>query len=92
VAAEDGSDRLRVALLHVGDVQTQLKARAPPRNPHHAVAEDLLGQCLAVGGGGNRDAGVGVQMVDVVGVDQPCIAVLDGRRRRRDRAACSRTS
>ncbi len=31
----------------------------------HPVAEDLLGQLLAVGGGRDGDAAVGMQVVDV---------------------------
>ena len=41
------------------------KPGPPPRHPGHPVAEALPGQRLAVGGGGERDAGVGVQVVDV---------------------------
>jgi hypothetical protein len=46
-----------------------------PRHPHDAVAEALLGERLAVRGGRQRDAAVGVQVVDVRRLDQPCIAV-----------------
>ena len=70
VAAEDAADRLRVGLLDGGDVEAELEARTPPGHPDDLVAEDLLGQRLAVGGGRDRDAGVGVQVVDVGGVDQ----------------------
>ena len=41
------------------------KPGTAPRHPDHPVAEALAGQRLAVGGGGQRDAGVGVQVVDV---------------------------
>ena len=50
-------------------------------HPHHSVAEDLLGQCLAVGGGGESDAGIRVQVVDVGGVDQAVHRGVDRRRR-----------
>ena len=56
----------------------------PPRHPQHPVAEALLGQRLAVGGGGQRDPRVGVQVVDVRCVDQ---AVHRGVDRRRGAAA-----
>ena len=45
------------------------------------LAEDLLGQRLAVGGGRDRDAGVGVQVVDVGGVDEAVHGGVDRRRR-----------
>ena len=80
VATEDAADRLRVLLLDLGDVQPELEAGTSPRHPDHGVAEDLAGQLLAVGGGGDRDAGVGVQVVDVGGVDQAVHGGVDRRR------------
>ena len=68
------------ASLHRGDVQAELEAGPPPRHPHHPVAEALLGQRLAVGRGGQRDARVGVQVVDVRGVDQAVHRGVDRRR------------
>ena len=70
MAAEDAADRLRVALLDLGDVESELEARPEPRHPDDLVAEDLLGQGLPVDGGGDRDAGVGVKVVDVRSVDE----------------------
>lgn len=81
VPAEDGADGLGVTSLDVGDVEAQLEAWAPPRHPHHAIAEDLLGQRLTVGRGGQRDTRVGVQVVDVSGVDQAVHGGVDRRRR-----------
>ena len=80
VAAEDAADRLRVGLLDRGDVEAELEARTAPRHPDDLVAEDLLGQRLAVGGGRDRDAGVGVQVVDVRRVDQAVHGRVDRRR------------
>ena len=58
----------------------ELEAGPPPRDPRDPVAEAAPGQRLAVGGGRERDAGVRMEVVDVVGVDAaPCIAVsIDG--------------
>ena len=75
-----------------GDVQAQLEAGPAPRHPHDAVAEALGGQPLAVGRGGQRDARVGVQVVDV----RPRSATRAWRcrstaRRRPCRAGSSRT-
>ncbi len=70
VTAEDRADRLRVRRLDRRDVQTQLEAGTTPRHPHHLVAEDLRRQFLAVGGGGDRDPGIGVQVVDVRGIHE----------------------
>ena len=70
-----------LAVLDRGDVEAELEAGAAPRHPHDLVAEDLLGQLLAVGGGRDGDAGVGVQVVDVGGVDQAVHGGVDRRRR-----------
>ena len=70
VAAEDHADRRRVGRVDGGDVQPELEAGAPPGHPDHPVPEDLLGQRLTVGGGGDGDPGVGMEVVDVRGVDQ----------------------
>ena len=66
-------------LLDLGDVQAELEPGPPPGHPHDAVAEDLLGERLAVGRGGQRDAGVGMQVIDVGGVDQAVHGGVDGR-------------
>jgi hypothetical protein len=58
----------------------ELEARTTPRHPDDLVAEDLGGQRLAVGGGRDRDAGVGVQVVDVRGVDEAVHGGVDRRR------------
>ncbi len=79
VAAEDHADRLRVVPLDLGDVETELEARPAPVHPRHPVAEALLGERLAVGGGRERDAGVGVQVVDVRGVDEAVHRGVDRR-------------
>ena len=53
------------------------------RHGTHATRspKQRLGQRLAVGGGRQRDAGVGVQVVDVAGVDQAVHRGVDRRRR-----------
>ncbi len=81
MSAEDGADGLRVLPLDLGDVQAELETGPPPGHPHHPVAEDLLGERLAVGGGGQRDAGIGMQVIDVGGVDQAVHRGVDGWRR-----------
>ena len=81
VATQDAADRLWVGLLDLRDVEAELEARTAPRHPDDLLAEDLLGQRLAVGGGRDRDAGVGVQVVDVGGVDQAVHGRVDRRRR-----------
>ena len=80
VAAEDAADRLRVLLLDLGDVEAELEAGPAPRHPDDLVAEDGRGELLAVGGGRDRDAGVGVQVVDVRGVDEAVHRGVDRRR------------
>ena len=79
VPAENGSDRLRVALLDIGDVQTELKPGPPPGNPHHAIAEDLFRQRLAVRRSGQGDTGVGVQVIDMGRVNKAVHGGVDRR-------------
>ncbi len=81
VAAEDAADRLRVGLLDGRDVEAELEAGPAPRHPHHLVAVHLPGERLAVRGGRDRDPGVGVQVVDVRGVDEAVHRGVDRRRR-----------
>ncbi len=52
-----------------------------PRDPRDPLAEAAAGQLLAVGGGGERDPGVGMEVVDMVGVDQRVHRGVDRRRR-----------
>ena len=72
-----------VLRLDRGDVEAELEAGAAPRHPHDLVAEDLRRELLAVGGGRDGDARVGVQVVDVRRVDE----AVHGRVDRRGRAA-----
>ena len=92
VAAEDRADRLGPVAADRGDVETELEARPTPRDPRHAIAEAAAGQRLAVGGGRERDPGVGMEVVDVGGVDEArasrCRSTAP---RRRDRGGSSRT-
>ena len=78
------ADRIRVGLLDGGDVEAELEAGATPRDPHDLLAVDRLGELLAVGRGGDGDAGVGVEVVDVGARDE---AVHGGVDRRRGAAA-----
>nr|BFE78323.1 hypothetical protein GCM10020093_009240 [Planobispora longispora] len=78
--AEDDADGLRVGPLDGGDVQAELEAGAPPGHPHDPLAEDLLGERGAVGGGGDGDAGVGVEVVDVRGLHQAVHGGVDAGR------------
>ena len=81
VPAEDHSDRLGMHSLDCGDIDAELKAGPPPRDPRDAVAEALLRERFAVGGGGERDAGVGMQVIDMRGVDQAVHRGVDRGRR-----------
>ena len=79
VTAEDAADGLGVGAGHLGDVQAELEPGTAPRHPDDAVAEALAGQGLAVGGSGQGDAGVGVEVVDVRGVDEAVHGGVDAR-------------
>ena len=79
VPAEDAPDGLRVLRLNLGDVQTELKPGATPRDPRDALSEALLGQSFAVGRGRERDAAVGVEVVDMRGLDEAVHRGVDAR-------------
>ena len=81
VTAEDAAHRVRVLLLDLGDVEAELESRPTPGDPHHLVAVDRRGELLAVRSGGDRDAGVRVQVVDVRCVHQPVHRGVDRRSR-----------
>ena len=80
VTAEDAADGLRVLRLDRGDVEPELEARPAPRHPDHLVAEDDLGELLAVGRGRDRDPRVRMQVVHVCRIDQPVHRRVDRRR------------
>ena len=50
------------------DIEPELEPGPSPRHPGDAIAEAIAGQRLTVGGGRERDAGVGVEVVDVSGL------------------------
>ena len=81
VAAEDRPDRLGVCPPDLGHVETELEARPAPVDPGDAIAEAAPGQRLAVGGGRERDPRIGVEVVDVGGVDEAVHRGVDRRRR-----------
>ncbi len=70
---------LRVTLPDFGDVEPELEARAPPWHPNDLAAEDLGGETFTIGGRGDGDSGVGMQVVDVSGIDQPVHRGVDRR-------------
>ena len=81
MAAEDHADGLGTGGVDRGDVETELETGTPPRHPRDAVAVDVLRQLLAVGRGGDRDAAVRVQVVDVRRGDEAVHRGVDRRRR-----------
>ena len=64
-----------------GDVEAELETGTTPRHPHHRVTEALRGKFLAVGGRRERDAGVGMKVVDVASRHQSVHRGVDRRRR-----------
>jgi hypothetical protein len=79
VPAQHDPDGLRVGLLDRGDVQAELESGPAPRHPGHPGAEALLGELLPVDRGGQGDPRVGVQVVDVRGLDQAVHGGVDRR-------------
>ena len=80
VATEDGPDRLGMPALELGDVEAQLEPGTAPVDPRDAIAEAALGQRRPIGGRGQRDAQIGVEVVDVRGVDEAVHRRVDRRR------------
>ncbi len=81
VAAEHGADRLRMVVRDRRDIEAELEARSSPRDPRDAIPEALPGQPLAVGGGGERDPGIRMEVVDMGGVDEAMHRRIDRGRR-----------
>ena len=79
VSAEDGTDD-PLAVGQLAHAPSELPAGPLPRHPRHRPAPDLVDQLLAVGGAGQGDDAVGVQMVDVRVVDQCVHGGVDRRR------------
>ena len=81
VPAEDRADRLGLVPADRRDVEAELEPGPAPRHPGDPVAEAAPRERLAVGGGRERDAGVGVEVVDVGRVDEAVHRGVDRRRR-----------
>ena len=58
-------------------LEPRLESGTPPRHPCDPTAEDALGERLAVGRGRDRDARVGMQVVDVGMLDEPVHGGVD---------------
>ena len=81
VAPEDDPDGIRPLPADRRDVETELEARPPPGDPRDPIPEAVARQRLAVGRGGQRDARVRVEVVDVAGIDEPVHGGIDRRGR-----------
>ena len=68
------------------DLEGEFETRTPPRHPRDLLAEALLGERFAVGGGGQRDHRVGVEVIDVRGRQQAVHRSVDRRRGSADTA------
>ena len=78
VSAEDAADRLRIRGLDGSNVEPELESGAAPRHPHDPLTEGSGRQGLTVGGGGERNAGVRMQVVDMGGIHQGVHGRVDG--------------
>ncbi len=81
VATEHDPDRFGPVAPDRRHVQPELEAGSPPRHPGDTIAEAVARQPFAVGCGGQRDARVRVQVVDVVRLDEPVHRGVDRWRR-----------
>ena len=79
MTAEDRPDRVGMRAADLGHVQSELEARAAPADPGDPVAEAAAGELLAVGGGRQGDPRIGVEVVDVVGIDEAVHRGIDRR-------------
>jgi hypothetical protein len=71
VTTEDHALDAGAGVVDALDPQRELEPWSPPRDPGNLLPEALLGQLLTVGGGGQRENGIGVKVVDVRGRQQP---------------------
>ena len=70
----------RVRGLDRGDVQAQLEAGPAPRHPHHPLPENRAGQLLTIGRGGDRNTGIGMQMIHMRRIHQTMHRGINARR------------
>ena len=75
MTAQNHAPQIRLVASHRGDLEGELEAGSPPREPSDLVSVATLGQLLTVLGGRQGDHRIGVEMVDVVGSSNPCMAV-----------------
>ena len=80
MAAQDHPLEAGTGVVDALDPQRELEPWSPPRDPGNLLPEALLGQLLAVGGGGQRDDGIWVEVVDVRGPQQPVHRGVDAGR------------
>jgi hypothetical protein len=71
VAAEDHPLEAWTGVVKALDAQRELEPGSPPWHPGHLLPEALLGELLAIGGGGQCDDGIRVEVVDVRNPEQP---------------------
>src|SRR5699024_12270287 len=69
-AVPNAADGARFVSFDGGYVKSELQSGTAPRHPSNLVSEDLLGELLAVSGGGDRDADAAVQVVHLRGIHQ----------------------
>jgi len=81
VAAQDRPDGLRLALAQRRDIEAELKAGSSPGHPGHAVAKALAGERLAIGRRCQGDPRIGMEVIDVGGVDETVHRRIDRWRR-----------
>ena len=81
MAAEHHAAQAGVGRLQGGHLEAELEPGPPPRHPRHLAPEAALGERGPVGGGGERDHGVGVEVVDVGLVDERVHGGVDRRGR-----------
>ena len=70
VPAENAADCLRVLLLDPSDIETQLETRSPPGDPDDFGAKNFRRQFFTVHSSGDCNTRIGMQVVDMVRVDQ----------------------
>ena len=81
MAAEHDAPQPRVVLVEGGDLQAELEAGTPPREPCDLASEALLGVRFAIGRGRHGDDAVRVEVIDVLGVHEGVHGGVDRWRR-----------
>ncbi len=80
VATEYAAHGIRVLCLNGRDIEAELESWTPPVHTHDFVAEAILRERGAIDARGEGDDGIGMQVIDVIRIDESMHGGIDRRR------------